>query len=131
MNAGDVLKNTKALTDWARVGTPNVMLNSDMALAYNISTVNASGIFNQNCGPYSAIPAAPAPVSSVFVGCRGPDDSSIPSTAELVARYASDNQLFLSAFGPAFKKMMSVGYGTGSKKLGGPLENLNIHACQE
>ena len=126
-----MLTNTKVLTDWARGGAPHLMLSSDLALAYNISTVNASGVLNQHCGPYSAIPAASTPVKSVFVGCQGPDDSSIPNTADLVARYASDNQLFLNAFGPAFKKMMSVGYGTGSSKLGGPLQNFNVHACEE
>ena len=108
------------------------MLNSDMALAYNISIVNATVTRGQSCGPYSAIPAATTtPVESVFVGCRNPGANGIPNTADTFARYARDNQLFLRAFGPAFKKMMSVGYGTGSSKLGGPLKNFNFHACKE
>jgi len=100
------------------------MLNSDMVLAYNSSTVNSFGVLNQNCGPYTP------PPQSAFVGCQAPTDGSQPNTVSTVQTYAGNNAAFLSAFAVSFKKMLSVGYGASySNKLGAALVDLDLSTC--
>jgi hypothetical protein len=98
------------------------MLNSDIVLAYNSSTVNNFGVVNQNCGPYTP--------QSQFVGCKAPPDSSQPNTVPTVLTYAGNNAAFLAAFAVSFKKMLSVGYGASySNKLGAALVDLDLSTC--
>lgn len=122
MNRGDVLTRTNTLTDWTRGGQPNIMLNSDMVLAFNASTSNGFGVVNQACGPYSN--------GNAFNGCATPADQTQPNTVAIVQRYLNSNANFLTAFGASFKKMLSVGYGSGSsQKLGGPLVDIDLTTC--
>ena len=97
------------------------MLNSDMVLGYNVSVANAYGVLNQACGPYSP--------QGAFNGCLNPTDQTVPNTVATVQGYISSNANFLSAFSTSFQKLLSVGYGTGSSKLGGPLTSLDLSTC--
>ena len=116
-----VLTRTNTLTEWTR-GNPNIMLNSDMVLAFNASVVNGFGVVNQVCGPYSN--------SNAFNGCSSPTDQTQPNTVSIVQTYLDSNARFLAAFGVSFKKILSVGYGTGSnQKLEDPLVDINLATC--
>ena len=122
VNFGDVITETNHLTDWERGKFPNIMLNSDIALAFNASTFNAYGIKDQICGAYGDNGA-------VFNGCTAPTDNTVPNTVAIVQAYIKDEASFFSAFSNSFKKLLSVGYGTGSSKLGDPLVSLDLSTC--
>ena len=121
MNHRDIITHKNLLTDWTRGTTPNIMLNSDITLGFNASTVNAVGVLNQACGPYSP--------RGVFNGCTTPTDNTVPNTVAIVQTYVNSEASFFSAFSDSFKRMLSVGYGTGSSKLGGPLLSLDLSTC--
>lgn len=104
---------------WGRGPVPNIMLNADIVLGFNATATTTAG---QNCGPYTP--------NGAFVGCTSPTDNSQPNTVAIVQSYlgASGNANFLAAFSTSFKKLLSVGYGTGSSKLGA-LVDLDLSTC--
>ena len=109
-----------AHTVWGRGGAvPNIMLNPDMVLGFNATATTARG---QSCGPYGA--------NGAFVGCANPTDNSQPDTVSIVRSYTggNGNTNFLTAFSTSFQKLLSVGYGTGSSKLGA-LVDLDLTTC--
>mmetsp|Transcript_17843 Transcript_17843/g.24482 ORF Transcript_17843/g.24482 Transcript_17843/m.24482 type:complete len:190 (+) Transcript_17843:1121-1690(+) len=121
-NKGDRITRTKLLTEWLRASIPNIMLNSDIVLAYNASTLKNFGVLNQNCGPYTP--------QNEFVGCKAPTDDSLPNTVSIVQAHASNNAAFLATFADSFKKMLSVGYGDNyDNKLGPELVDLDLTSC--
>jgi len=97
---------------------PNIMLNTDMALAYTISTSNNFlGVLGQTC-------------SNNGGGCRNPTSSTRPSTLSLVQTFANDNAAFLVAFQQAFPGMVNVGYGvSGSTGKLGTLTQIDLATC--
>ena len=105
---------------WTRgAAVPNIMLNPDIVLGFNATATTTRG---QSCGPYGA--------NGAFVGCTTPTDNSQPSTVATVQSYigANGNRNFLTAFSTSFQKLLSVGYGTGSSKLGA-LVDLDLSTC--
>lgn len=106
-------------TVWGRGPVPNIMLNADMVLGFNATATTTRG---QVCGPYAP--------NGAFAGCTNPTDSSQPNTAVIIQSYigANGNANFLAAFSTSFKKLLSVGYGTGSSKLGA-LVDLDLSTC--
>ena len=98
------------------------MMNTDMALAFPVSSAETpgapvSGYLNQICGPNSVGLTNPRdPISGNF-GCTNGNtgqgqSSTVPPTLSLVQKYIADNQLFLDNFAISFNKMMSVGYNS-------------------
>jgi hypothetical protein len=117
-----------------------VMLNSDMALAFNFtqeSNYQASNlkreIFGKPSPPgYQTCSVEKQKKSSTFSpGCINPISNKIPHTYPLVAEYANNNQKFLDAFAIAYDKMTSVGYSTDPDKPGklGTLKYLTCDAA--
>jgi hypothetical protein len=115
---------------WSRPGNRKlVMLNSDLALVYNI-TIDAAGVgvLGQRCG--STV------VNGVDYGCVNPSSLGQPSTYALALQYSLDTPLFLTNFAEAFVKMTSVGYGvpgpndgdTATGKLG-TLTTIDLATC--
>ena len=96
------------------------MMNPDMVLGFSAETETTVG--GQSCGPYSS--------NGGFVGCTNPTDNSQPDTVNIVKSYlgANGNSNFLKMFPISFKKLLSVGYGTGSSKLG-ELVDLDFSTC--
>jgi len=89
----------------------NVMLNSDMALAFTFSqesNFQASNIKQNNPNSYQSCTKRPQSPP----GCMNPISTVIPPSYPLVAEYANDNKKFLKAFAKAYDKMTSVGYST-------------------
>ena len=114
-----------------------VMLNSDMALAFDFtqeSNYQASNtkreIFGKPSPPgYQTCIVEKQKTSSTFSpGCMNPISNNIPHTYPLVAEYANNNQKFLDAFAIAYDKMTSVGYSTNPDKPG-KLGNLKYLTC--
>lgn len=118
----------------ARGIIPNIMLNSDMVLGFDISlnsTPNCPkcGVFFQNCG-------------NPDVACSKPEAGfAEPDIFDQVKIYAdrnTGNKKFLDDFGISFAKLMSVGYGmpadvdgaTAAGKLG-TLTALNFSTCND
>ena len=104
---------------WGKGPVPNVMLNADIVLGFNATATTTAG---QDCGPYMP--------NGAYVGCVNPTDDSQPNTVDIVNSYIrrNGNANFLSAFSASFKKLLSVGYGTGSSKLGS-LVDLDLSTC--
>ncbi len=104
---------------WTRGPVPNIMLNPDMVLGFNATATTKTG---QSCGPYTQ--------GFVFAGCVNPTDNSQPDTVSIVRSYTggNGNTNFLTAFSTSFQKLLSVGYGTGSSKLGA-LVDLDLTTC--
>ena len=91
-----------------------------MVLGFSAETETTVG--GQCCGPYSS--------NGDFVGCTNPLDYSEPDTVHIVQSYlgVDGNSNFLKVFPISFKKLLSVGYGTGSSKLG-ELVDLDLSTC--
>ena len=107
-------------TVWGRgAAVPNILLNADIVLGFNTTTTTTRG---QSYGPYGA--------NGAFVGRATPTDNMQPSTVATVQSYigANGNTNFLTAFSASFQKLLSVGYGTGSSKLGA-LADLDLSTC--
>ena len=105
------------------------MLNTDMALAYPISTTlpNVTG-HKQVCGPQE--------LAGSNYGCQYPTNVTQPSTLALCKYYAANNTAFVEAFAVAYTKMTTVGYGvpapvdgaTATGKLG-TLTAIDLSTC--
>ena len=102
-----------------------VMLNSDMALAFDFTQESNFQASNTKCDE----PSSPQKYQTCIVKkekksepavpvCMNPKSTKIPITYPLVAEYANDNQKFLNAFAIAYDKMTSVGYSTDPNKTG-------------
>jgi catalase (peroxidase I) len=118
VNPGNTSKNI-----WFRPPgpSPDLMLNSDMALAYNIGTT--TGVNN---------------IAAIGLTCNNNNGCATgrPATATLVTTFANSNAAFLSAFAASFAKMTTVGYGlpvntdgaSASGKLG-TLTAIDLTTC--
>ena len=92
-----------------------IMLNSDMSLAYSIFDeenphpygTDSDVLGNHKCSRHIIPKNRP--------GCINPLNSMLPSTFDLVSKYADDNDAFLKGFAKAYVKMTTVGYGRGGK----------------
>ena len=94
-----------------------IMLNSDMSLAYSIfdeenphpygTDPNSDPLGNHKCSRYIVPNNRP--------GCINPLNPRLPSTFDLVSKYAESNDAFLEGFAKSYVKMTSVGYGRGGK----------------
>lgn len=103
---------------WTRRGNNQIMLNSDMALAFDIA-IDDDGLAaqNQRCGDR----AAPGGV----YGCTRPTSTDVPvGTGSLAITYASDNAAFLAGFANSYAKMTTVGYGVAGQTPTGKLGTL-------
>jgi len=103
---------------WMKDTGGNIMLNSDMALAYSISQANNfHGVLHQRC-------------SNGGGGCNNPRNSTRPSTLSIVQTFANNNAAFLAAFASAYTKMVNVGYGTsGTAGKLGTLTPITLSTC--
>jgi len=84
-----------------------IMLNSDMSLAYTILNNPNERYPPRIVGKHKCsheITPGNKP------GCINPLNQLLPSTYALVNKYAHDNDAFLKAFTQSFVKMSSVGY---------------------
>ena len=118
----------------------NIMLNTDMALAFSLATAETpgapvTGYINQICGPASyGLSNSKDPNSGTYGCTNGANglgkSNAAPSTLNLVDKYFSDNQFFLNSFASTFPKMVNVGYGVSpaSGKLGS-LTNIDLSKC--
>ena len=90
-------------------------------LGFSAETETTVG--GQYCEPYSS--------NGDFVGCTNPTDNCDPDTVHIVQSYlgVDGNSNLLKSFFKSFKKLLSVGYGTGSKNLGGLLVDLDLSTC--
>jgi len=117
-NAPFTAADTKNL--WIRNNAnPNIMLNSDMGLAYGISQAsNNLGVLGQTC-------------SDGGNGCANPTSTARPTTLALVRAFANNNALFLSSFQSAFTAMVNVGYGINGTNTGklGTLNLIDLSTC--
>jgi hypothetical protein len=92
-----------------------IMLNSDMSLAYTILN-NPNGLYptrivgEHKCS-HDVVPGKKP-------GCINPLNQQLPSTYALVNKYAYDNDAFLKAFAQSYVKMSSVGYSLIPNKKG-------------
>ena len=114
------------------------MLNTDMAIAFPVTTAETlgapvAGYLNQICGP-SSVGAKRGPDSGVY-GCtngkaRKGQSTIRPLTLNLVQSYINNNQLFLDNFAISFNKMVTVGYGIAPSigKLGS-LTPIDLTEC--
>jgi hypothetical protein len=86
-----------------------LMLNTDMSMVYPIetnSTIISNPRFKQICGPNT-------PKKGHF-GCTGERPKAkrpLKDTLSLCKHYAANNAAFVKAFGKAFTRMTTVGYG--------------------
>lgn len=120
-NPGNTSKNI-----WFRPPgpSPDIMLNSDMSLAYTIGTTTGANNL------------APIPETCNGNGCSAAGTNSRPGTLGVVQSYANDNALFLTSFAASFAKMTTVGYGlpantdgaTAAGKLGA-LTAIDLGSC--
>ena len=121
--------NQRSKNIWLDAGNQNnkrVMLNSDMAAGFDFdertepSSCQSCGVLGQRCGGRNSVDRCQNPSSG----------TSVPSTAAQVARYIAPNDEFLRDFGPAFFKMVSVGYeiAPASGKLG-TLNPIDLDTC--
>lgn len=102
---------------WTRRGNNQIMLNSDMALGFDIA-IDAQGLASQTqrCGSQGAPGGA--------YGCARPTATTVPSTGALARTYANDNAAFLRGFAESYVKMASVGYGIAGQTTAGKLGTL-------
>jgi hypothetical protein len=85
-----------------------IMLNSDMSLAYSIFDERDHHYHNDMVGHHKCSRYI---VPENKPGCINPLNSMLPSTFDLVSKYADDNDAFLKEFAKSYVKMTSVGYG--------------------
>lgn len=114
---------------WTRGGNHEIMLNTDMSVAFDISIQsNGLAVGTQRCG------AQGAPGNTY--GCAGPTARAVPSTYALAKQFADDNAAFLQAFAVSYVKMTTAGYGVpadvdGSTSTGklGTLTAIDLSTC--
>jgi len=113
---------TAGQNEWHGPGA-SVMLNADMALAFDPSTANGQGVVGQLCGPTA--------IAGTAYGCDRPQDTTVPSTASQVQQYLLHNDLFLADFSESFTKMVTVGYGVDGTSTGklGSLTSIDLTTC--
>jgi len=98
-----------------------IMLNTDMALAYDLDVTNGIGITGQVCGPFGT-------EMSSF-GCY-PSSTMMPATCNAACRFANNLNVWLDQFATSFTTMTTRGYGSitsyadGTPSTGGKLGTL-------
>jgi hypothetical protein len=116
-------------SQWQHLQDPWIMINADMALAFQISTdLPPTRGPRQVCGPRT--------LPGNTYGCRDPSVTEPTETWEQCLAYAADNNAFIQAFGVAYTKMTCVGYGVpvpvdGAKASGklGTLTHIDLNTC--
>jgi len=108
-----------SLNIWLDPSGTSILLNADMALAYDITVDDNNVAINKV--PSTDDDTSSAQVCSLTnpdgkVGCVNPSTKSV-STLSLVIEYTLSNKLFLINFAKAYVKMSSVGYGTKQPSL--------------
>ena len=104
INADGTFDMTKNFWVIPQSGQQTIMLNTDMALGFNITLTGGNspiGVPGQFCAP-----GLPPPMQ-----CISPQVDATPPTYSLVQSFVNDNNVFLNAFAKSFQKMAAVGYG--------------------
>ena len=104
------------------------MLNTDMALAYDLDVTNSIGTPGQVCGPFGT--------SDSHFGCY-PSSTLMPPTCNAACKFANSNTVWLDHFAESFTKMTNVGYGgvpdntDGAQVTGklGTLTTIDLSSC--
>jgi len=122
---------------WTNSAFTPIMLNTDMALAFDAGTDNGLGIApvsplpnplpakgtnpttNQKCGP---------PIRATLHCSGNSHGTKLNVTAGLANVYATNNTLFLQQFAISFTRMVNVGYKTTATGVG-KLGLLNLLTC--
>jgi len=115
-------------TEWD-TGNLTVMLNTDMALAYNASTNNGFGFLPvyERGNPNAQRCGGPSEINCKSGAEMNDAESILFKSYNLVELYKNHNDLFLHAFADSFEKLTTVGYGIG---VNGKLGKLTAVNCK-